>query len=617
MPRDAPTPAQMGLDDPRATLSFHHGEIDTTLKLGKHTLGGSAYVQIEGEDTAYIVENTLHGAVLDQTIKDWRKTSLDLPDASGADSAAFYPADGNDLLIRKTDGQWHFDTESKQRASHSAIDGWLSEVKRLWINDFVEDNPDNFALYGLANDYARIVITEPGKEEGAEVTHTLYIGNTDLEGNNRYAAFTTDDEQITVIFTISTASADSLTRSDADLRDPQVIPADIYDVRELTVEQHGRTTLHLLLEPQSGYSFGEPAPGYDADYITTHDMVQKLCELQSTEYVEEVSTLGTPAATVAIKLADADRDVVFSIYDQGDIRAVVNEGESIAYLVPADSLDTLLGSTLALRDRTVFGVESASIARMTLKRDDGQVFVFEPMTGDDQTITWKLQGFDSVELDAVAALPELLNPLKAKSWLSEPVEPMGDWIEWTIEPVGGAPLTLKASPATGHALMTGIDTAFVLPQDVLDKLKAEFRGRTVLNIDINQIESIKLASNVTNVTLSRNGRQYTIDVGKVDQAQAAAVFDTLSGLQADRYTQAMSLLPQDIDFGIELTTADDKTITLNVVRMDSPTVTVSMESSQDTGYKGWFQLSREVVNPPACPTDRRREPDQIKLTCPG
>ncbi len=591
---DAPTPEQMGLDTPRATLSFHHGDNDTTLKLGKHTLGGHAYIQIDGKPDAYIVENNLHGAALDQNVEDWRSRSLDLPDAAEATSADLFLTSADNIHLQKKDGKWQIDSKISHRVSQAAIQQWFSSLGGIWINDFVEDNPQNLALYGLDADYMRLQIVEPGAND-TEIKHTLYIGGDDLEGKNRYAAISTTDDPIGVIFTVNAATIDSLMKTQMDFCDPQAVPAETYDVRELTVEKNGRTTLHLIRDLQAGYVFGDPAPGYNADYIASQDMVQNLCELQSTEYVTDLSTLGTPTATVRIKLAEQDSDVVFKVYDQGDKRAIVNQGEAIAYLVPAGELNTLLGSTLALRDRTIFDIEPSSITKMTLKRDDGQVFTFEPTTNDDQSITWKLMGFDNVEQDAIDALPELLNPLKASTWLSEPVEPMGDWIEWTIEPVGGAPITLKASPNSGRALMTGIDTAFVLPQDVLEKLKAEFRGRTVINLNIDQISSVKLASDITAVTLTRTGRQYTIDNGEVDQPQAAAVFDTLSGLQADRYTQPMSLLPQDIDYSIELTTTDGQTITLKFVRMASDLVTVSMQNSQDANYKGWFQLSRETI----------------------
>ena len=60
---DAPTAKQMGLDKPRAVITIKTDDREVSLRLGKVTLGGHAYVQVEGEDTAYVVNSTFLGAV--------------------------------------------------------------------------------------------------------------------------------------------------------------------------------------------------------------------------------------------------------------------------------------------------------------------------------------------------------------------------------------------------------------------------------------------------------------------------------------------------------------------------------------------------------------------------
>lgn len=590
---EAATAEQMGLESPRATVTVKADDREITLELGKITLGGHAYVRIEGEETAYVVDSALHGAVLDEAITSWRKTSLDVPEASGSAALQYEQSDGAPFVLHKIDGIWRYDSKAYERVSQGSVDEWFSTIGRVWINEFTEDNPEKLSLYGLDGPYLSLKITDAG-DDGA--THTLHIGAADLQGENRYAAWTRGDEPITVVFTVNAASVEGLLKTRADLRDPNVIDADTYDVRDLLVEQNGRTTLHLVRDPQEGYSFGEPGPGFDVDYGAAHGMVDRLCQLESTRFVEQLSSLGDPVATVRITLA-GDKTANFSVYNQGDDRAIVSEGESVGYLVAATELDALLGTPMGLRDRTVMDIESGSLAGMTLRRDDGQVFTFEPVTSaDDQARSWRLVGHDGYEAEAFDALLDSLNPLQADRWLSEPIEPLQDWIEWKIEPVGGAAVTIKVSADTGEALMSGIDSAFVLPESLIDMLTAEYRERTVLNIDMDQIASVRLASDLTSVILAKDGQRYTIDVGEVDQAQAAAVFDTLSGLRVSRYVAPLNLRPADIDFTIELATQDGEAVMLRVVAGEGDMATVRLDGSRGEGYKGWFKLTREVVN---------------------
>lgn len=592
---DGPTAEQMGLDQPRAVVTAWHDDKETSLKLGKLTLGGNGYVQVDGETDAYIVDAALFGSVLDADITDWRSTSLDVPEASAADRIEQQYPGGESISLQKTDGRWAFDADAVYRINGQAVDSWFSSINRVWISEFTKDNPDNLALYGLNSPYLRLTIREPGDGDES-VTHTLHVGDTDLKGANRYAAWTRGDEPITVVFSINSGSAESLPKTAADLRDPKVIAAKAADVRELVVEQNGRTTLHLLRDPQEGYSFGGEAPGYQADYSTSHAMVTKLCELTSERQTPTGEITGEPVANVRLALAGKDDGLNFAVYNLGDDRAIVSDGESVGYLVAANELDTLLDSPLGLRDRTALDIVPGSIAKMTLVRDDGVTFTFEPKPADNDgvsnAITWQLAGHEAYESDAITALIKAVGPLRVDHWLAEPLSPSAGWIEWTIEPVGGAPITLKVDPQTGNTVMTGADSAFVLPRTLVDKLTAEYRNRTVLPIEIDLIDSVKLATNETNLTITRNGQQYASDMGEITQPLAAGVFDTLAGLRVSRYIPPMQTPPGDVSYSIEMKTTDGDTHTLRVFDAGGDTVTISITPPPGADYTAWFTLDR-------------------------
>jgi Domain of unknown function (DUF4340) len=591
---DAPTIEQMDLDKPRAVVTAYAGEKKWTLKLGRLTLAGHGYVQVEGSDTVYVVDAALHGAVLDDPVTEWRSKSLDAPTAARASSIYLDQADGELIDLLKVDGRWRFDSKDIQRTSQDAVDDWFSAIGRVWINQFIEDNPQSLSIYGLDKPYLRITLTVPEENEG-ETRYTLTIGNTDLlSGEQRYAAWTRGDEPITVVFTVDAAGAQALARTPPELYDPKVIVADTYDVRGLTVEQNGETTLNLIRDPQEGYRFGDPDPGFDADYSASHSLVKGLCELKSTRHVQVNAGMGEPIAEVRVTLAGSEGGSDFSIYEQGEDRIIVTQGESVGYLVPASELETLLGPPLGLRKRTVLDLAPDQIAGVKLRRGGEQELSFLP--GDEKT-TWRLEGQQRFEQEDFKALIGSLSPLRAERWLGEQVTPGADWITLTVEPVGGAPITIDVDPADGRAVMSGLDSAFVLPQPVVDRLNAEYRNRTVLDLSADQIESVTLASNETSVTISRDGQRFITDTpGEIDQAVAAGVFDALAGLRAQRYVSPLNLRPQDVRFSIQVKTADQAVPTLRFVGLEAYPTTVSLERFPVTEPLIWFTLPQDVID---------------------
>ncbi len=601
-----PTTQQMGLDKPRAVVTVHVGDKQWTLHLGRLTLGGRGYVQVDGADTVYVVDAFLHGVVLDQPITQWRTKSLNLPQASGAEHIELHQKDGV-IGLSKVDGRWRFDHQGQgiQRASAEAVQDLVLAVGRLGIEKFIADNPDDLVTYGLDRPTMTFVIqtpppaptdTYPPDQPAAPTTHTLRIGNTDLQGAARYAVLTQDGEQASVVFTLNAGSAEALATTPDKLRDPRVIVARQQDIRELVVQQDSATTLNLIRDPQQGYRYGDPAPGYGVDFSTANALTQALCSLESTRFTTDLTTLGEPFATVQLTLATGDGQVSFSIYNFGEDSAVVTEGESVGYTVRASDLETLLGTAMGLRDRSVLDLKPKQIAAVKLRRDGDGELVFLPT---DEQPGWLLDADPRFEQEDFASLIASLSPLRAQRWLSEQVTPSDDWITWTIEPVGGAPITLRVDPADGRATMSGLDSAFVLPRPTVEKLNAEYRERTVLTMSADQIESVTVTGAETGVTITRDGQRFVTDLqGEIDQAVAAGVFDTLAGLRAERYVRPLHLRPEDIDFTIEFKASEDVPRAPAVIRfvgMQGYQTTVALDELPVTGPMRWFTLSPEDI----------------------
>jgi Domain of unknown function (DUF4340) len=599
---DAPTTEQMGLDEPRAVVTVLAGEKSWTLKLGKLSVGRRGYVQIDGDDSIYAVDSALHGAVLDENITQWRSKSLNVPQASGVERIGLIQSDG-EIGLNRIDGRWRIQSsgDGVQRASDEAVAGFVSAIDRLWISDFTEDNPQTLRLYGLDEPYLQVTLQTPPMDADAgqdapPVTHTLTIGNATLQGADRYATWTTHGEPAGVVFTVNAASAEGLTRSIDELRDPRAIVASQRDIRELVVQQNGDTTLHLLRDPQAGYRFGGTDPGYGVDFSTANALTESLCALESTRFTTGLTELGEPIASVRLQLATGDNERSFSVYGSGEDRVIVTEGESVGYLVPANDLKNLLGATLGLRDRTLLELPADKIASIRLRRGSEANYEFQ-RTADDPG--WELVGSERFESETLDALLRSLYPLRVERWLDTPASADNKPIELTIEPVVGDTYVLRADGSGKAAALDGLDAGFYLSDGFVDLLNAEYLDRTVLALTGEQISSVTIADAETRVTITREGQRFVSEDGEpIDQVIAAGVFDALAGLRAERYVGPLDLQPEDIDFTVELTAWDDyprAPAVLRFVGMQGHQTTVALDELPVTGPMRWFTLNPETM----------------------
>jgi len=604
---DTPSVAQMGLEKPRAVVTVGIGDKTWTLKLGRLAVDGHGYAQVEGEDTAYVVEPAIFGTLLDQQTNDWRSKSLGSFDAAGSDRITLHTSDGDLIDLHKLEGTWWFDTDTVQRTNQEAISELFTTLSGVWITGFIEDNPDNLNLYGLDNPHLELILQTPVSPEiysdvsgsadhtstSNTLTHRLKVGRTDLEGKARYATWSRDGETTLAVFTIDAATADSLKRNTDDLRDPRVSTVDAKDVRGLTVTQNGETTLHILRDPQTGYRFGEPKPAFEIDYSTTHALIRKLCELESTAYTTALNDLGEPVAQVTLGTA-TEGDVKLAIHRTGDNHTFITEGEGVGYIVEGgDLVQQLTGPSLSLRKRTILDVAAEEISRISLRRGDNVTYEFT--TGDTES-GWTLAEHTDFEDTTLDALIAGLNPLRATDWLAEPVTPSADWTALSLELKDGTTTELQTDPVSRQATVTGAGNGFILSQPFVDLLTAEYRDRSLHLPSVNQIESIRLYGGSVAVTLSRDGQQYISDHGEVDQAMAAKTFDTLAGLRVQRYVAPLHIIPEMIDFTLEATTQDGDKVTLRVLSGDDPELaTVTIDPDHGADYKGWFTLRKSYV----------------------
>ena len=581
---DAPSRSDADLDPPQATITLTQpateGGEDTgeteeksvTLHLGNKSVAGNGYLMREDDEQIYIVGDALHSRVLDNTVKNWRKKTFQTPDTNKTDQVVLNKATGR-LALRKHEGQWYLDDAHTQRASDDAIGSLIDAVGNARIDEFVEDKPGNMSVYGL--DAPQLTLTmrqatvEDGEGSGNGAAHVLRVGAaTDLSEQAYYATWSTRSEPSAVVFSLSKDDIDKL-RKDADaLRDPSLITTPAEEIKTLRVERPDRPTLHLQRDSDSGFVFADPAPGYDVDYDAASTLLESLADAEATGYDAGFQPEGDLALTVHVTQRGAGLTETLQLYPAevaGEYLSI-RKGEPVAYLVNRSAINGLFEPRLAYRDKNLFNLKERQIARLTVTRPDGVRFSFKRQSGaatQPANITWSLDGHDAFESDALDSMFEAFAPLRISEWSAERAKPASGWGELDVRTTDGTQYTLHVDPESRRAVIDGVGPSFKVPQSLVDKLTAEYRDRTALSLTQDDIASITIEAGGESLTVRKGADdQYVAaNADEIDQSKAGKLYDTLSGLQVERYTKQRKIAPTRT---LTIRTADETTYTLGL-----------------------------------------------------
>jgi len=150
-----------GLDKPVVTISLRLGDGTATpaLIVGKQTpIGFKAYVQKEGDPNVYLTTGSFHSGVK-REVKDLRdKTVIEFTDDQVQTITLAGDARGA-VVLRKTDGIWRITDPAEYAADAGEVRTFLSSLRGLRAQDFIEEPPDDLTMYGLAAPRLRVTLS--------------------------------------------------------------------------------------------------------------------------------------------------------------------------------------------------------------------------------------------------------------------------------------------------------------------------------------------------------------------------------------------------------------------------------------------------------------------------
>ena len=617
--KDTPALADIGLSPPKAVVTFHFDDAGTTttqtIKIGQRLpLGGRGFVMVNDDQHVYVVNDDLHKHVLEEKINDLRKKGLEAPDPGQADRVTLRRGDLTIDMI-KADAKWALSAPHSGRVDSEAVKTLLNDVGGIYIRDFIADQPESLSMYGLDQPQTTVTVHEPppptdsetddetdSEKPAAATIRILRIGSAvDLSNEQYFATWARYDIADPVVFTISKSSAEKFDKSVDDMRDPAITPIPREDIRQVSIDR-GESGAFTLLYSDGAWSFADPKPNYRADPTESRKLVEAITDARADDYTDSPQIYEPPGALVtltAIGRAEPDIIKVCTTETVGQY-TVVRNNETTGYLVPADDLKRLFEPMRSLRNRQVLDLPATTLSELTIKRPDGVTYAFIRPFNDAQPAPqpgpWQLTGHERFEKNALDDLIGNLLPLQATGWMGSETKP-GDTLSVKLKTNQGdhAEISLdvnrRIARCVGQSAETSLDAkGFQISNALIEKLDAEFRYRTVIELTSDDITKVTVtkADGATVVTKNADGN-YAVDGDQpIDQSRAAGLYDTLAGLRVKRFKDA----PPDATDAV-------KSLTIVIEVKDREPITLTIDTAGSLGHlpsSQWFELDPDVIS---------------------
>jgi hypothetical protein len=160
------------LDPPAATITYSWPGGSLTLRLGKLSLAGRAFLQIQGDPAVYIVDQSLHDRAVRSDPKEWRDRAIFQNVGIDADRIERFDGDQHVTLIRERK-LWMMTEPLRTRLDPGARDALLQELGRARVAGFILDQPSDLSKFGLDKPLATLAIFTGGP---GGTTQRLLVG---------------------------------------------------------------------------------------------------------------------------------------------------------------------------------------------------------------------------------------------------------------------------------------------------------------------------------------------------------------------------------------------------------------------------------------------------------
>ena len=366
-----------------------------------------------------------------------------------------FMVDDTETTFEKDDDSWVKKDETDFPVNQTTLDSAASAIASV-DSDRVLEDVDDLSEYGLDSPSNTIkIVTKSDKEDGDDITTTLYVGDENSSTSQYYVR--KDDDEKTV-YLIDSSCVEPFTKSLNDYAQMEDFPA-ISNTDTITkISVHGDNSYELSKDKDTSTwsvkgsedeekadsatvsslvsSFGSMAYSSLADYKCDDKSKYGLDKPYATitvDYQEEVADEDTSSSEEETKMADKQLTIfVGNETDDSGRYVMVNDSNEV-YTMSTDTLSAFTDkSEEDFWDMTVSYVSLNSLGslKVNYQGSDYKVNVSRETSTDDdgndtETVTYKLNGSDLDETTFTTFYNKLIN-MTAQKRLTDKYEPDGD-----------------------------------------------------------------------------------------------------------------------------------------------------------------------------------------------
>jgi hypothetical protein len=343
------SPQALGLSPPLAEIMYEWSGGSLTLRLGRRSVAGRAYLQIAGDEKMYIVSPALHERATETDPKEWRsRTIFSLVNEVGGlmePDRIEWRNEPAKMTLRRERKTWMMAEPVRTRLDPSVRDQYLDAIARAQVSGFVFDQPaeNDLSKFGLQDGRVSLTVTSNGGTTGQTIQR-LIIGNRAGGPTQDYFGMI---EGRPVIVRISGAVLAALFRQATDLAALTGSGVNPADVKAIAI-RHGEDEVRLQrdLEKWRGASLrAGPSPAQampdqqmrDVNAAHAQELLEQLTQLRGTgvEFAERYPR-ELEVATITLHGYDGKAlDTVRIIHDEQSGRWAMENGDNVLRIFPA------------------------------------------------------------------------------------------------------------------------------------------------------------------------------------------------------------------------------------------------------------------------------------------
>ena len=445
-------------------------------------------------------------------------------------------------IQRRDTDAWEITEPIQARADTGIVNQLLTELQDAKFTRVVEEEPADFATYGLDPPSFKVVLHRKNNK-----TSTLLVGDTHAIGHTTF--FKTGDQKRVLLASLRRAQ---INKSLGSLRDKTLLEYNTGEVTRMTINYLGEKQTFTKKDTQWDLAGPIAAQG---DPREIENLLNTVRAQRIRAFVEEtpgdLSRYGLDAPTIVLTMNAGKENKPWTLRlgsaKGKDTYHAQRDKTGHVFTVGADLFKTLSKNPLSFMDKTLMKFEDNEVAEITIRH--GLQTVRALRRDGNDTAGWILEGADTAAADT-ATINSLLFDLK-DARVAEFVQ-KGDFKIFGLDvPQKELRITKKSgsqeSIGLGNANRTGQQffasrsrdqTVFLLEAETVDKLfrsANDLQDKSLLRFDKNQVAGLIIETPDRTFELKQTDGEWSLlqpeTIKKLDAFIGRDILWTVSHLQ--------------------------------------------------------------------------------------